>query len=96
MNDNLLNKYYSTLLEEAHKAENNYQLAAGVMINNRLIRKPSCNSSNRNCVRRTIGPSIHAEASALVNFYGKDLQFDRSKNMWCLKHRSKHKESEES
>lgn len=96
MNDNKLDKLYSPLLEVAHKAENNYHLAAAVMINKRIIRPPSYNSSNRNCVRRAIGPSIHAETSALINFYGKYLQFDRTRNMWCLKHRSRCKESEES
>jgi hypothetical protein len=86
----LLDKFYPSFLEEANKSEINYQLAAGVIIDKKLVTKPCCNSG-RNYCRRTVCGSVHAEANALLNFYGKNLQFDRKKNRWCLLWRKRKK-----
>jgi len=91
---NLLNKFYPVFLNSALKSDINYQLAAGVISNKKLVTRPCCNT-NRNYCRGTICGSIHAEANALLNHYGKDLQFDSMKNRWCLL-RAKGKEKQKS
>jgi len=82
---NLMNKFYNIFLNKASESDISYNLAAGIICNNKLISRPCCNI-NRNYCRGNFCSSIHAEANALLNYYGKNLKFDSMKNRWCLLH----------
>jgi hypothetical protein len=80
---NFINKFYSKFFNEASKSDINYQLAAGILKNKKLVTKPCCNQ-NRNYCRGKLCSSIHAEANAILHYYGKNLKFDPIKNRWYL------------
>lgn len=86
--------YAIRFFNEAIKSDIDYHLAAGILCNKKLISVPCCNI-NRNYCRGNICSSLHAEANALLTYYGKDLQFDTKKKRWCLKSKKykKYKES---
>ena len=46
------------------------QLAAVIIKNGKMVSKPCCNIQRSTCRRNTFG-SLHAEANALLNYYGK-------------------------
>ena len=82
----ILNKLY----KEASKSLLNHQLAAAIIKNNKIISEPCCNSQ-RNVCRGELFESMHAEASAILKYYGKSLNFDKKRG-WCFlrsKERSK-------
>jgi hypothetical protein len=79
-------KLFPVLKEEALESNMCHQLAAGVIVEKKLMTKPCCNI-NRNYCRGNVFGSIHAEANALLRYYGRDLQFDKHKKRWCLLHR---------
>jgi deoxycytidylate deaminase len=79
----LLNNYINNLINEAQKSTIQSQLAAGILKNHRMITKPCCNIE-RNMCRGCKCTSIHAEANAILNYFGKNLQFDNIKNQWCI------------
>ena len=82
MNNSIL-KLYPILKDEALQSNMNQQLAAGVIVERKLMTKPCCNI-NRNYCRGNVCGSIHAETNALLHYYGRNLQFDKHKNRWCL------------
>ena len=82
---NLMDKFYSIFLEKAYESDVCYNLAAGIVLNNKLLSKPCCNS-NRSYFRRAYCNSLHAEAHAILNFYGKNLKFDVLQDRWYLKY----------
>lgn len=75
-------KYYSSFYNEAIKSELTHRLAAGIIVERKLVSKPYCNT-NRNYYRGVVCGSIHAEANALLHYFGKNLQFDKVKKRWC-------------
>jgi len=81
--NNFIIKLYSILKDKALESDMSHQLAAGIIIEKKLVSKPCCNV-NRNYCRRNVCGSIHAEANALLNYYGRNLQFDKQKNRWYL------------
>ena len=81
--NNLIVNLYHRLKEEALKSDMCHQLAAGVIVERKLMTKPCCNI-NRNYCRGNVCGSIHAEANALLHYYGRGLQFDKHKKRWCL------------
>jgi deoxycytidylate deaminase len=83
MSIKLLNKYINCLINEAQKSTIHSQLAAGILKNQKMITKPCCNIE-RNICRGYKCTSIHAEVNAMLNFFGKNLQFDNIKNQWYL------------
>jgi len=82
-NMNILNKYYYTFLNESLKSDINYQLVAGIIQNNKLLLKP-CYNINRNYCRGSYCNSLHAEANAILQYYGKYLKFNKFKNKWYI------------
>jgi hypothetical protein len=91
MNKLILN-LYPRMKEAAMKSNMCHQLAACVIIERKLMTKPCCNI-NRNYCRGNVCGSIHAEANALLNYYGRDLQFDKHKNRWYLLYHHKDKKA---
>lgn len=78
-----ISKYYSSFYDEASKSTLAHQLAAGILLERKLVNKPCCNT-NRNYCRGLVCGSIHAEVNAILHHFGKNLQFDRVKKRWCL------------
>jgi deoxycytidylate deaminase len=82
---NILNR----LFDEAKNSCMEFQMAAAIIKGNKIINNPCCNL-NRNMCRGALITSLHAEARAILNYYGKSLSFD--KNKWVLNTNNKIKE----
>ena len=67
----------------------NQQLAAAIIKGKRMVTKPCCNISRSTCRGNWCG-SLHAEANAIINYYGKALSFNK-KFGWILDERYKSK-----
>ena len=75
---NLLDKLHT----EALKSPIEHQLAATIIKSGKMVTKPCCNSQ-RNFCRGVYMGSLHAEAHAILNHFGRLLTFDRKKG-WCF------------
>ena len=84
-NSNILN----SLRTEANKSLIDQQLAAAIIKGKKLISKPCCNTTRSTCRGNSVG-SLHAEANAIINHFGRALSFDRKKG-WILDDRIKSK-----
>jgi len=62
------------LIEEASKGQNKYQLAAALIKGQKFLSKPCANSARNMCRGHTCG-SLHAEAHAILDYFGKDLMY---------------------
>ena len=82
----MFNKFYPLFCYEAQNSSINSKLAAGVLKGQKLVSKICCNTT-RNFYRGNECGSLHAEAHALLNYFGKFLQFDLSNRKWYLKPR---------
>jgi deoxycytidylate deaminase len=69
--------------DEANKSPIRYQLCAAVLKAKKMVGKPCCNT-NRNIIHGFICGSAHAEVNALISFFGKDMQYNRYSNKWCI------------
>lgn len=76
--NSLLNKLYT----EASKSLIDQQLAAAIIKGGKMVSKPCCNSPRNTCRGHCCG-SLHAEAHAILSYYGKSLSFDRKRG-WCF------------
>ena len=82
---------YNQLITAASSSLIEQQLAACVMKSGRMITQPCVNHQRNTCRGNYIG-SLHAEASAILNYCGKSLSYDKKKG-WCfLRPRKKVKE----
>jgi hypothetical protein len=72
---------------EAQKSLINQQLAAAVTKGNKIISRPFCNSMQNTCRGAHCG-SLHAEARAIVNYFGRAIYFDKKKG-WRIFQRCK-------
>jgi deoxycytidylate deaminase len=68
----------SQLYFEASKSVIEHQLAAGIIKSNKLISKPHCNSPYN--VIKGYGGSLHAEAHAIIKYFGKSSYLDKNKD----------------
>ena len=80
----IFNKFYSLLYNEAIKSTITSKLAAIVLKNQKLVSKVCCNQE-RNFCRGIECSSLHAEANAILTYYGKSLQFNILNKKWYLK-----------
>jgi deoxycytidylate deaminase len=71
------------LNQEAKKGTMHQQLTAGILKNSKLVTKPCCNIARNTCRGVFIG-SLHAEAHAMINYFGKHLTYD-GKEWRCSK-----------
>ena len=76
------NSFINILCTEAQKSLVNQQLAAAVTRGSRMVSRPCCNSLQNTCRGSCCG-SLHAEARAIVNYFGRSLSFDKKKG-WCF------------
>jgi len=83
MDSNIIN----TLRLEAKNSLIDHQLAATLVKGKKMITKPCCNTTRGICRGKSVG-SLHAEANALFEFYGKSLSYDK-KNGWIFDNRIK-------
>lgn len=65
------------------------QLAAAIIKGKKMVTKPCCNTTRGICRGNYVG-SLHAEANAIINYYGKALSFNK-KSGWILDERFKSK-----
>jgi hypothetical protein len=70
------------LCNEAKNSVIQQQLAAVIIKGKKMVSKPCCNSQRNTCRGVAMG-SLHAEARAIVNYFGRSLTFDKGKG-WCL------------
>lgn len=82
-NENILN----FLRNKANKSLIDQQLAAAIIKGKKMISKPCCNTTRSICRGNHIG-SLHAEANAIMTFYGRALSFDK-KSGWILDERAR-------
>jgi len=80
----LFKKFYSTLCQEAEKSDITSKLAAGILKDKKMVSKACCNTG-RNFCRRSLCGSLHAEANAILTYFGKSLQLDQGCKRWYLK-----------
>lgn len=81
----LSNKFitlYPRLIEEAYKSPIKSQLAAGILSGSKMVSRPCANIMRNVCRGKTCG-SLHAEAHALIDYFGRDLTYD-PKRGWCF------------
>ncbi len=76
------NSFINILCTEAQKSLIDQQLAAAVTRGSKMVSKPCCNSPQNTCRGSCCG-SLHAEARAIVNYFGRSLSYDRKKG-WCF------------
>ena len=84
---NMINK----LINEAEKSPLKQSLAAAIVQNTKFLSDSCCNI-DRNFCRGHYTPSLHAEARAILNYFGKNVFYDKC-NGWRLFYNSyqKHK-----
>jgi hypothetical protein len=83
-----MEKFYPLFCIEALKSPINNQLAAGILKEKKLVGKICCNT-NRNFCRGIEFGSLHAEVHAILNYYGKNLVYDKAIKKWILNCKSK-------
>ena len=76
------NSILNILCQQASKSHIDQQLSAAIMKSNKLVSKPLCNAPRNTCRGAKFG-SLHAETNAILNYFGKNLSFDRKKG-WCF------------
>ena len=77
INSTLINK----LRQEAENSTLQQHLAAAVINNNKKLSSSVCNI-DRNLCRGHYTPSLHAEARALLSFYGKNISYNKFKGWY--------------
>lgn len=75
--DNIINK----LIAFASKSTIRAHLAAAIISGKNMLTKP-CINTNRNIIRGNIIGSLHAEANAIINYYGKNIIYKN--NNWKI------------
>lgn len=75
------NSFINILCTEAQKSLIDQQLAAAIACGSKMVSKPFCNSPQNTCRGPCYG-SLHAEARAIINYFGRSLIFDKKKG-WC-------------
>lgn len=70
------------LCTEALRSQIDQQLAAAVTRGSKMVSRPCCNSPQNTCRGSSCG-SLHAEARAIVTYFGRSLSFDKKKG-WCF------------
>jgi deoxycytidylate deaminase len=80
MSHNKFISIFPKLIQEALQSQIKCQLAAALIKGQKLISKP-CSNINRNVCRGYTCGSLHAEAHAILDYFGKNLTYS-SKNGW--------------
>jgi len=73
-----MSKFMNILCIEAQKSLIDQQLAAAVTRGSKMVSRPCCNSPQNTCRGSCCG-SLHAEARAIFNYFGRSVAFDKKK-----------------
>lgn len=89
-NNVLFDKVYSKLKEGAINSPIVYKHCAAILKHRKIMGKPCCN--NYGCVHSdcSLG-SVHAEANAILSYFGKDIYFDYKIQKWAISKKVKNK-----
>ena len=79
---NINSTLISNLFEQAEQSTLQQHLAAAVVQNNKKLSDSVCNA-DRNLCRGHYTPSLHAEARALLTYYGRNIYYNKYKG-WCF------------
>jgi hypothetical protein len=79
---NKLNILYNQLKPCALQSTISHQLSAVIIKGTKPISKICCNTERNICRGINMG-SLHAEAHAIINYFGKDISYDQHKG-WCV------------
>ena len=79
---NKLNILYNQLKPCALQSTISHQLSAVIVKGTKPISKICCNTERNICRGINMG-SLHAEAHAIINYFGKDIRYDQH-NGWCV------------
>ena len=79
---NINSTLISNLFHQAEQSTLQQHLAAAVVQNNKQLSDSVCNA-DRNLCRGHYTPSLHAEARALLTYYGKDIYYNKYRG-WCF------------
>jgi hypothetical protein len=90
---NKFNSLFPKLIEVASTSTINSKLAAVIVKGNKMLSRP-CPNTERNTCRGLVCGSLHAEAHAILNYYGRELSHS-PKLGWCFLPRKKGKEDKE-
>ena len=85
------NKFISVfprLIEVASKSTIKCQLAAAIMKGVKLISRP-CSNISRNMCRGQAGGSLHAEAHAILDYFGKELKYSQKTSSFYVEENKK-------
>ena len=78
MSHNKFISIFPRLIQEALQSQIRCQLAAALIKGQKLISKP-CSNINRNICRGHACGSLHAEAHAILDYFGKSLTYSSNK-----------------
>jgi deoxycytidylate deaminase len=73
-NSTKFNNILPRLIQEASKSTINQQLSAVIIKGQKMLSSPCTNIERNTCRGHTCG-SLHAEANALIQFFGKELSY---------------------
>jgi hypothetical protein len=79
----MIDKYFDILHNEALKSNISVKMAACLLYNKKIIGSV-CSNLDRTHYHNLQYGSFHAEARAIIAFFGKRLIFDNVRNIWCL------------
>jgi hypothetical protein len=82
MNHNKFTPIISQLINTANHSTLNSKLAAVIIKGTKILSKP-CTNIERNTCRGNICGSLHAEAHAILLYFGRDLSYD-PKTGWYI------------
>ena len=85
-NNSIINLLYNKALESII----DHQLAAGILKSNKMISNAYCNLPS-NALKINNTASLHAEAHAIIKYFGRSFHFDKNKNYVFLDEKKKRK-----
>lgn len=78
---NIYEKFSCELHHIANKSSIKYPIASVLIHNKKMITRPR-NNTDRSSFHGAIHNSLHAEMNSILEFYGSNISWDRSKNKW--------------
>jgi hypothetical protein len=87
-NSTKFNNILPRLIQEAYKSTINYQLSAVIIKGQKMLSNPCINVERNTCRGHTCG-SLHAEANAIVQFFGKDLSYISNTGWYLISRKQK-------
>jgi hypothetical protein len=88
---NKFNSLFPKLINTAQTSTINSKLAAVIVKGQKMVSRP-CPNTERNICRGNVCGSLHAEAHAILDYYGRNLSYT-PKLGWCLLRHRKRKEN---